>query len=861
MNIDLSLLEAIVGSLLSLKRTLRYFLPAAVVLFTVASAQAQDFCPGDLNRDGVVTTADAAPLLPLLFVDPLTLDVDTLLRADVNDDGSLTSADVLAILALDGLPCPTPLPTATATRTPTATPIVSLTATSTRPPTPTAPPACVVHQITLGSTNGTLSQADCQKLFSGQQRLADVYSIAAAPGTAIKIELTTAAFVGYLRVLDPAGQFETVDGVSPIQYTVTSNKPYQILVTSRPGSPVQTGDYTLKLTSTACPTPVAVALGTSRAFNLDGTECPEPSLPSIGTQQDPADVFTFSVTDVPTNISITMQQLSVNDDIFPVVALIGPDGFELVSQDSNFDCTPPTGSLFCTQIRFLALQRGTYTIYALGSGGTGRYSMALTKPKCTAKALTNIPSDHPLSCAGSGVGCAGTLEGSTTHTPCAAPLPDPGDIDGIPEPSSPADLYSFTANAGDVISVEMSSDDDPHLYLLGPSPINALVTADSDGGTARLAATLAVPGTYTVVAANNNALTSDDDPVNYVLLVQNCPFRGGLNLQTGREVSGTYNTLDCLGSQDLPYRSYAFTGQAGQFVMATMTSSGVDAFVRIVGPDGSVVENDDDLFEPVTTDARVGRILPVDGTYFAEASASPDGPLVDLGAQPAFTLRARVCSTSTAVPGELNGRWEDADCDLGAGRRADVYTFPAGVTPAVATVVPPGNGCVLALLGDGSQIPVDGCSTVPFDVPVLGSRVHGLIVAGAETSTRGAYTAGLSRCPLATLGLGGVRQGVVNGSNCADPNGVRADWVLIQGNAGVIQFNFGVSGEITAGFPLAAEITDLFGVSSTLPSFSEDPDSMIASGDNLAVVLRVTGTTAADQGAYSVAVEPALLRQ
>ena len=845
-------------------RAVAALLTTVTFLFGALVAQAQDSCPGDLNHDAVVTVADAAALLPLLFVDPLTLDTDTLIRADVNDDGSLSGADIAAVIALDGLPCPAPPPTSTVTPTPTVTPNVTPTPTSTRVPTPTPPPPCEVHQAILGSTDGTLALTDCQRTFSGVMRLTDVYSISAAPGTAITVELTAVApLIGYVAVIDPAGQFESIEGTPPIQFTVTAGKPYQILVTSNPASGVQLGDYTLKLTSTPCPTPVVLPLGTSRPFSLDGTECPEPGMPTVGTQSEPTDVYSFTVTDVPKNVSITMQQLSVNDDIFPVMSLLGPDGFELVSQDSNFDCTAPTGTLLCAQIRFLALQRGTYTILAGGSGGTGRYSMTVASPTCNPKVLTGIPPDSPLHCPGSPSGCASALEGNTTHTPCAAPLPDPSNADGVPEPSSAAELYTFTATAGDVISVKMTSDDSPHLYVLGPSPTNGLVAEDDTSDGAELAATLAVPGTYTIIAANDNALQPDDPPVNYTMLVQKCPVRGGLNPLTGRQVSGTFSTLDCFGSGDIPYRSYAFSGQAGQFVTATMTSADVDSFVRIVAADGSVVENDDDPFQPLTSDARASRILPADGIYVVEVSASPNGPPVDVGAgpAPAFTLRVLSCPTTPAAPGQLSGAWQDADCDLAAGRRGDVYTFPAGTTPAVATLSPPSNGCVLALLGNGAQVPDDGCTTTPIDLPVLGSNVQGFIVAGGEMSTRGAYTVGLSRCPLSTVGFGDTRHGVLDGTNCADPDGIRADWFLFQAPAGVVNFNFGASGEIATGFPLSGSLSDLVSETLVTSGFDEDPSSMFVAGSNLAFVLRVTGATPADQGAYDLVVDPASLRQ
>ena len=95
-------------------------------------------------------------------------------------------------------------------------------------------------------------------------------------------------------------------------------------------------------------------------------------------------------------------------------------------------------------------------------------------------------------------------------------MPIPSISDGVPEPNSASVRYTFTATAGDVISVEMDNGvngDDAHLFLYGPASANyPLVVQDDDSGSAgatsdsQLAATLAVSGTYMIVAANNNAL-------------------------------------------------------------------------------------------------------------------------------------------------------------------------------------------------------------------------------------------------------------------------------------------------------------------------------------------------------------------
>jgi hypothetical protein len=111
------------------------------------------------------------------------------------------------------------------------------------------------------------------------------------------------------------------------------------------------------------------------------------------------------------------------------------------------------------------------------------------------------------------------------------------------------------------------------------------------------------------------------------------------------------------------------------------------------------------------------------------------------------------------------------------------------------------------------------------------------------------------------VGFGDVRHGVINDSNCADPDGIRAGWFVMQTPAGLTQFNAGVTGQITADFPLGAMLSDLGGESFIFGGFGEDPTNMFTAGTSLVAVLRVTGATPADKGAYDLSIDPAFLRQ
>lgn len=891
------------------KRLLMAGLLACLALPTHRLARAQEICRGDVNDDGVVDGADALALPDALF-DAEGVDSQTAMRADANDDGVVSAGDFVGILRLNGFPCggtptltpttrppptPTPTPTfltptatvATATPTPTrptATPTATFTGPSPTPtqsptptftftprPTATPTPTCIVQILGMGSLNGELTTSDCQRQFATELRYTDVYSVVGVPGQAIQIAVTATAavqpIVPFISVFDAAGEFGLVEGSSPVEFVATTAQPYLVYVTSQPTTTQQLGTYQVSASSRPCPTPVALTIPTTRSARLDGTECPDPGNPSTGVSPNPVDLYTFLVTQVPTNLQILMRQTNANDSIDPVFDVIGPDGYELFSPDQDDDAAPPGGFNFGTDAgaHFLATVPGLYTVIAGGNGELGAYSLALSSPLCTAKPLGTIPSTSPLS-------KTGQLFGDTTKTTCAGALPIPEISDDVPEPNTGADLYTFTAQAGDVVSIEMDSDDDAHLFLYGPSSAgNPRVAQDDDSGTtgirgnSQLAATLALPGTYTIVATNNNALLPPDptvlgdtgDIVNYTLYVQKCPVAGALT--AGEARASTFTTIECVGFGGLPFRSYAYTGSAGQFVNVSMTSPDVDAAVRLLGPDGSQIYNDNDLFDSSTTDARLARILPVDGTYFVEVSSSLSSGPVDLSPPPpGFTVQVQTCPTVPAVPGTVAGAFQDADCELTPGWKYDVYTFagPAAPGQQAVSLLPPTNGCLVGLYAEGVQVPGNGCSADLLEMPTLTSGTYGFIVAANDNTVRGNYAVQFRNCPLSTVNFGDSRNGSLSSNSCSGADGAAADWYLLRGAADVVRFNSGISGTLTPGFP--GLLTDAVGGETFDSVFQDDPDSMLPFGTSLAALIKVAGPT---PGNYTLSIDPATLRQ
>ncbi|HVM94751.1 MAG TPA: hypothetical protein VMT89_00115 [Candidatus Acidoferrales bacterium] len=899
------------------KGTLWLLAGAALMFFGARPCRAQ-VCLGDVDGDGRITTADAVALEAVLFFDEA--DELAYLRADANADTVNSVADLTAILMMNGALCPllspTPTRTRTATRswtptttpTPTKTPTVppgstaTATPTATRPtstptptrtPTPQTPtatptPTCNVQTVGLGTFSGTLDASDCLRETTGEARPTDAYLIAGTPGQAIMVSVTPTGdpqIFPMITVIDSSGQFDRADGFSPLEFTVSGSLPYMIYVTTAPNTANTFGSYQVTFSARPCPTPRVINSAVALATTLSDADCPEPSSVSTNGDSNPADIYIINVTQPMTQIDIAMRQLTGDDDIDPAFSVLGPDGFELITTDQLDD---NLGGQFGTDAggRFMAMQPGPYTVIA--QGGIGHYSMTVLFPACTPKRnLTNIPPDHALVCPGqTGPGCGGTFYGDRALGTCGAPLLQPAtDDDTVPDPSAGADLYTFTAQAGDVISVELDvPDDDAFLALVGPaSSGNPIIVTDNDSGPlaltpdSQLAATLPVAGTYTIIAANTTTLTPPDlsDPTDplpgdafpYTMYVQKCPTSGVIDPTSGNPTNGVFPVTSCVGFGGIPFRSYAVAGAAGQLLSVSMHSDAadIDPFVRIVGPDQVVVGNDNDLFSPNGTDARASRLLPADGTYFVEVSSSVDQGAVDTSVSPAYVVRAQRCSTTATVSGNggtaVNGSFQDSDCALSDGRRFDVVGVTSTSPPRVASLKPPAGTCAIALLANGQMSPSLGCTSDVVDMPMTATGTYGFMIAANSPSTRGSYSASLSTCALSPITYGAVQNGVISGSSCSGADGFGADWYFVRGALGLVEFNEGVSGSLSASFPLGGSVIDVSQTTPTDGVFYGDPTLLFADGTNLGALLEVTGSAPGVGGSYTISVDQAAYRQ
>ncbi len=846
--------------------TLLYF---AIAIFAAASAttpvEAQILCRGDLDGDRVVTAADAEPLLEVLF-DVEGFDEESLEIADVNQDGDVSIADVVGVHLLDGAECPgssaTRTPTATPTRTPTGgggTP----TRTPTRSPSTTPTGACLSAPLGTGTTNGNLTTGDCEIEINREFRLADEYTFLGAANQELHVEVQADGFEPWIRIVDPNGWFGVAEGTPPLDVRLTGDRTYSIFVASRPGTGNQVGSYSLSASTRTC---TADTL-TTRVASFDASDCGDPSFPSFGGGVELADVYTFTVSQPLSLISITMRQSREESLVDPMFAVFGPDGYE-VFPAFQADDQATGGFGFDAAARFLAFETGTYTLVATSGGcdpedeeGCG-YRIQFSNTTCPTTTIDGIPDTVRTS-------IDGIHWGDPTRTRCGAPLPIPGGAeDGIPEIGSPSDVYQFTGNAGDVITLEMESEDEGQLYLIGPEtagrPLIAVDGDDSGNLLAQIGVVLPFSGTYTVIAANKNFLFAPDpeDPedegefVEYTLFLQKCPVQGAISTAATTPRNDTFSAIDCVGSGDVPVRSYALSLTAGDFVDVTMTSAAIDTFLTLIGPDGVRISNDDDPLTPGSQNSRLARIVPITGAYYVEASAPPEESVTG---SPAFSLRARTCATTAVATGSVSGTLSDSDCALDNGRRFDVLTYDApadaSTNPSIAGIVPDDGVCVWPLLpGNAGNFGLR-CDSAPVEVPVARTGRHGWLAVGTAPATRGAYSLDFVRCAASPLEFGAGTTGLLQAGDCADAAGQPSEWFMIRENAPFVRFATGAEGSWTTGFPGRLVFSGTDGSRALPQSFAVDSEELVLSGENLLGPLKLQGATPADSGAFDLSID------
>ncbi|MEL7067842.1 MAG: trypsin-like peptidase domain-containing protein [Cyanobacteria bacterium J06581_3] len=199
--------------------------------------------------------------------------------------------------------------------------------------------------------------------------------------------------------------------------------------------------------------------------------------------------------------------------------------------------------------------------------------------------------------------------------------------------------YSFEGRSGQQITVEMNSPNmDAYLILLSPQGRNLMQDDDGGGNTdARLTFTLPEDGTYTVLANSFGPRETGTYELRVASGAQ-APSATRPNPSTAAPVydsqatvlrlpSRTEGTLDSnskvLARDGSRYEEYVFDASAGQQVTISLESRDFDTFLVLVGPDGEVLDSNDDISRS-SLNSGLSVVLPESGRYLVIANAIDD---------------------------------------------------------------------------------------------------------------------------------------------------------------------------------------------------------------------------------------------
>lgn len=211
------------------------------------------------------------------------------------------------------------------------------------------------------------------------------------------------------------------------------------------------------------------------------------------------------------------------------------------------------------------------------------------------------------------------------------------------EPGAPAqetfgnvpDLYAFTASAGTLIDLAVTTDPGlDSVLILADASLNEIL---SSGTGAITGITATETGQYVVIIASRFG-PANVTPGGYILALtqggtEDNPVvevpSGPLALVYGDVATGTIN-------DDLTSQIYTFTGRAGDNVRITLEAapgSELDCYLELQDANGGVVAANDDIDPGVIRNSEITAELPADGEYVVIASryVGPDADITSGG--------------------------------------------------------------------------------------------------------------------------------------------------------------------------------------------------------------------------------------
>lgn len=238
------------------------------------------------------------------------------------------------------------------------------------------------------------------------------------------------------------------------------------------------------------------------------------------------------------------------------------------------------------------------------------------------------------------------------------------------------DFYSFTAEAGQAISIRLSSTAFD-TYLLIRTGFGFMEDNDDiepGNFNSGLDVTLPMAGSYLIGATSYSA----GETGSYTLLITG---PGGVipervdTIEIGQTLEGLLEIDDDTRESGEFVDSYVLNAEAGQAIVLTMTSEEFDTYLAVVGPEDFMEFNDDSL--GMGTDSQLSFIAPATGELTVMATSYA----IDMVG--AYTLAAELTQAADVAPtlpsltpgATVADSLEEGDETLQSGELVDLYRF------------------------------------------------------------------------------------------------------------------------------------------------------------------------------------------
>lgn len=414
-------------------------------------------------------------------------------------------------------------------------------------------------------------------------------------------ELSLQARLGGARLVSYT---KTIDGALEVVATVEESGTYSVYVARSNTSRVGPITYTLLVT-------IEGDAASPPADEGDTTDTS--SVPTDGGQNRLiayGDVVTDSIDDATfehrydfvgtTGDVVTVQMILVEGDLDASLQLLGTDG-EVIAENDDADFTTTNAAI----ADFELTADGTYTIVATRYQGerglsTGTFELSLSAAEIVIVDPTPPTTDVTMVAYGDTV--SGTIDNDIVRRE-----------------------YQFTGEQGDVVTINLEGSGglDTYLFLLTSDGTSIAENDDVEVTTTNAGLrnfVLPEDGTYTIVATRflqEDGLSVGEFTLSLTLAdvvdIPDTPTTpDGLILLTyGDSVDGTI-------TDDAIEQSYGFEGNAGDVVSITVAADengSLDTALTVLGPEGDVVSENDDI-DFLTTDSAIENFeLPTSGTY------------------------------------------------------------------------------------------------------------------------------------------------------------------------------------------------------------------------------------------------------